>query len=98
MITASKVIVWLVIGALAGSFTGLIITGSKAGFGRWSNLALGLVGAVLGGSLFHLLGIDLGWAEIAVSLEDLVAAVVGAVLLLIIIQLIRIRRSSAKTT
>jgi hypothetical protein len=35
----------------------------KEGLGRWTNLLVGIVGAVLGGEVFELLRIDLGLAE-----------------------------------
>jgi uncharacterized membrane protein YeaQ/YmgE (transglycosylase-associated protein family) len=56
---------------------------SRRGFGHLANLGLGLVGAVVGGFLFDLLRIDLGLANISVSLQDIVAALVGSLLFLI---------------
>jgi uncharacterized membrane protein YeaQ/YmgE (transglycosylase-associated protein family) len=47
------------------------------------------VGALIGGGLFRLLHINLGLGHIAVSLEDLVAAFAGALLLLLLFALIR---------
>ena len=82
MITLSDLIVWLVVGALAGSLTGMLITRTRAGFGRWTNFGVGLVGALIGGLFFHFFEIDLGLQEIRVSLEDLVAAVLGSLLFL----------------
>jgi uncharacterized membrane protein YeaQ/YmgE (transglycosylase-associated protein family) len=81
-ITVSEVIVWLVVGALAGSLAGAVITRKKQGFGRYANLGIGLAGALIGGSLFDLLKIDLGLASISVSLEDLLSAFVGSLLFL----------------
>ena len=89
----TQVIVWLVIGGLVGSLVGMLARRSKTGFGRRGNLGVGLVGALLGGALFELFGIDLGLAHIAISLEDLVAAFVGAVVFLMVIWFVR-RRSS----
>ena len=95
-ITWEQVVVWLVVGALAGSFVGTIVKRSKEGFGRFTNLGVGLVGALIGGVLFALLPIDLGLGDIAVSLEDLVAAVVGAFILLIGLWLFRMFRGKPK--
>ena len=81
-LSASQVIVWLVVGAVAGSFVGAIFTRSKEGYGRIRNFALGLAGAAVGGLLFRLFRIDLGLAEISISAEDLVAAVLGSALLI----------------
>ena len=74
--TISKIIVWLIIGALAGR----LVTFSKQGLGLWTNLGLGMLGAVVGGGLFWLLGIDLGLAEIKITFEDLISAFVCSLL------------------
>jgi uncharacterized membrane protein YeaQ/YmgE (transglycosylase-associated protein family) len=39
--TISKIIVWLIIGALAGTLAGRLVTFSKQGLGSWTNLGLG---------------------------------------------------------
>jgi uncharacterized membrane protein YeaQ/YmgE (transglycosylase-associated protein family) len=85
----SKIIVWLVIGAFAGTLTGRLFTFSKKGFGFWSNLAIGMIGALLGGVLFWLLHVDFGLGEIKISLEDLVSAFVGSLLCVLVWRLIR---------
>ena len=91
--TAGEIIVWLIVGALAGTVTGRVVTRSKKGFGWWSNLGVGLVGALVGGSLFNLLGIDLGLGELKVTFEDLIAAVAGSLLFLFVLALFRKYRS-----
>ena len=60
MITLSDVIVWLVVGSLAGSLTAMLITRTRTGFGRRTNLGVGLAGALIGGLVFHLFNINLG--------------------------------------
>lgn len=87
--TIGKVIVWLIIGALAGTWAGRLATFSKEGLGRWTNLGLGMVGAVVGGFLFGLFGIDLGLGELKISFEDLIAAFAGSLLCLVAWWLIR---------
>ena len=81
-----QVIVWFIVGAIAGSLAGLVTKGSKKGYGRFTNLGIGLMGAVLGGFLFRLLRIDLGLGSISVSLEDIVAAFLGSILFLVIMR------------
>ena len=96
--TLGELIVWLVVGALAGSLAGMLVKRQRGGFGRLGNLGVGLVGALIGGLLFNLLRIDLGLAEVSISLEDLVAALVGSLLFLGAVRLIRRakgRRSAA---
>lgn len=89
-ITIGNVIGWLVAGILAGSLTGALIKRSREGFGRLANIGVGLVGALIGGSLFQIFNIKLGnLAEISVSLQDLVSAFLGSLIFLLIVWLIR---------
>ena len=81
-ITYIQIFVWLVIGALAGSLVGTVVKFRRHGFGRWTNLGVGLIGAAVGGFLFDLFQIDLGLGELAISFEDLVAAFVGSLIFL----------------
>ncbi len=87
--TLSQVIVWLVVGALAGYLTGIVVKRKKEGFGHFTNLGIGLVGALIGGGIFNLFGIDFGLGEVAISLKDLVAAFIGSLILLLGVWLIR---------
>jgi uncharacterized membrane protein YeaQ/YmgE (transglycosylase-associated protein family) len=80
--TIGKIIVWIIIGALSGTLAGRLVTFSKQGFGFWHHLGLGMLGAVVGGGLFWLLGIDLGLGEIKITIEDLISAFVGSMLCL----------------
>ena len=81
-ITLYQIAVWFILGLLAGSLTGLIVKGEKRGFGLQTNLLLGLSGAILGGLIFRLLGILPNLDKIAISLRDIVAAVVGSFFIL----------------
>jgi uncharacterized membrane protein YeaQ/YmgE (transglycosylase-associated protein family) len=84
-----KIIVWLIIGAIAGTLAGRLVTFSKEGFGRWMNLGVGMLGAVVGGFLFGLLNINLGLGEIKITFEDLISAFAGSLLCIIAWWLIR---------
>ena len=64
---------------------------SKAGFGRWTNSGIGMLGAVVGGCLFWLLGIDFGLADLKVTFEDLLSAFVSSLLCIVAWRLIRKR-------
>lgn len=84
--TLDEIITWLIVGALAGSLAGMIVTRRKEGFGGLTNLGVGLVGAILGGTLFKLFHIQLGLlGAVTITLQDVVAGLVGALLFLIII-------------
>lgn len=78
-----QLVVFLLIGGVAGWLAGLIMKGS--GFGIVGNIVVGVIGAVLGGWLFGVLGISVSgeWAG------PLVTAIAGAVLLLFATGLIR---------
>ena len=88
-ITLDQIIVWVIIGILAGSLAGMLVKRTKKGFGIWSNLLIGLVGALIGGFLFDLFNINLGLGSIAITFEDLIAALVGSLIYLVILALIR---------
>lgn len=82
MPTVSQFIVWIVVGVIGGGLAASMITWNRAGFGRWHNLALGLVGALVGGFLFRALGLFPGLDSISISLRDIVAAIVGSLIIL----------------
>jgi uncharacterized membrane protein YeaQ/YmgE (transglycosylase-associated protein family) len=89
-ITLAKVIVWLIVGGLAGSLAGMLVKRTKEGFGRWTNFGIGLVGAIIGGALFNLLKIDLGLlGELKISFEELLAALVGSLIFLLLVWAVR---------
>jgi uncharacterized membrane protein YeaQ/YmgE (transglycosylase-associated protein family) len=64
-----------------------VITRERKGFGVLRNLGVGLVGALVGGLLFRVLGIFPGLDRVAVSLRDVVAALIGSLLVLAVIWL-----------
>ena len=47
-ISFSKIIVWLIVGALAGTVAGRLMTFTKRGFGLWVNMGVGMLGALVG--------------------------------------------------
>jgi len=76
-------LVWfLIIGALAGYFAGQLTKGS--GFGLGMNLVIGIIGAVLGGFLFGLLGLA-AYGLIG----SLITATIGAVVLLWLVKMVK---------
>ena len=82
-ITLTDLLVWVVVGMIAGSLAGIVVKRKKGGFGRYGNLGIGLVGALIGGFLFNLLRIDLGLQNVTISLQDIVSAFVGSLLFLV---------------
>ena len=82
MPSIDQFIVWVVVGLLGGSLAALVTTRDRKGYGLLRNLGVGLVGALVGGFLFRLLGLWPGLDSVAVSLRDVVAAVVGSLIVL----------------
>ncbi|MCP3165646.1 GlsB/YeaQ/YmgE family stress response membrane protein [Myxococcus qinghaiensis] len=76
---------WLVLGGIAG-WLASIIKGTNARMGMFANIATGIVGSMLGGWLFSLLG---GRGVTGLNLYSLAVATVGAVILISIVQAIR---------
>jgi uncharacterized membrane protein YeaQ/YmgE (transglycosylase-associated protein family) len=96
-ITVDQVAAWLIVGALAGSLAGILVTGKKEGFGRVLNLAVGLAGALIGGLLFKLLHINLGLlGGVTISLEEVVEGFLGALVLLGVIWIVKKRMAAKK--
>lgn len=85
MFGVSTVVTWIVIGLLAGTLAGRLVTREKAGFGLLSNIALGCAGAMVGGILFGLLGILPALDKVSISMRDVVAAFTGSLILLVIL-------------
>lgn len=92
-ITISELIVWLIVGGFAGSVTGALLKRKKEGYGRLRNLLVGMAGAAIGGALFNLFKIDLKLSDLKVTGEDLVSALLGSFLLMLIIWLIGKKKS-----
>ncbi|MEA2837296.1 MAG: hypothetical protein QOD89_1846 [Bradyrhizobium sp.] len=78
-----SIIVWLIVGAIAGWLAGLIVKGG--GFGLLGNIVVGIVGAVVAGWLLPYLGITLGGGIIAAIIHS----AIGAVIVLVIISMVK---------
>ena len=83
MPSIDQLIVWIVVGLLGGSLAGLLVTRDREGFGFLRNLGVGLVGSLVGGLLFRLFGLLPQLDKIAISLRDVVSAVVGSLVVLV---------------
>lgn len=76
---------WIIVGILAGALTGTIATGDRRGFGIFRNLGLGMTGALLGGILFRAFGLFPNLDKFAVSMRDLISALIGSLVILLIL-------------
>ena len=77
------IIIWLVIGAVAGWLAGQIVKGG--GFGLIGDIIVGIIGAVIAGWLLPRVGLYIGGGFIA----EVINAVIGAVILLAIVRLVK---------
>ena len=94
-ISWAQLVVWLIIGGMAGWMAGTVVTGKWGGLGRWCGLGVGLVGALIGGLIFGLFGIWPGLDSISISLRDIVSAFAGSLVFLLILWIIRSFRSDS---
>ena len=80
MITA--LLFWIIVGLIAGALAKFVMPGDDPG-GIIVTIIIGIVGAVLGGWLLHLIGIG-GGAASGGFIFSIIAGVIGAVILLAI--------------
>jgi uncharacterized membrane protein YeaQ/YmgE (transglycosylase-associated protein family) len=80
---AKGLIIWLIIGAIAGWLAGTLVRGG--GFGLVGDIIVGIIGAFIGGWLAGVLGFGGGGGLIA----SIITATVGAILLILILRLVK---------
>jgi uncharacterized membrane protein YeaQ/YmgE (transglycosylase-associated protein family) len=78
----ANLIYWMVVGLIAGWAAGKIMKGG--GYGPVADIVLGIVGAVVGGWLMGMLGIQAGGL-----IGTIVVAIIGAVFLIWLSRLIK---------
>ena len=84
-----SIIVWLIVGGVAGWLAGMVVKGG--GYGLIGDIIVGIVGALIAGWLLPRLGIVIGSGIIAAIIN----AFIGAVILLIILRLVTLARGTA---
>jgi uncharacterized membrane protein YeaQ/YmgE (transglycosylase-associated protein family) len=78
-----SIIIWLVVGAIAGWLAGMVMKGG--GFGLIGDIIVGIIGALIAGWLLPQIGIVIGGGFIGAVID----AFIGAVILLFIIKLVK---------
>jgi uncharacterized membrane protein YeaQ/YmgE (transglycosylase-associated protein family) len=78
----AQFITWLIVGLLGGSAAGMVVKRRRKGFGIAVNLTLGILGAIIGGAVFHVFSLFTRLDAISISLRDLLAAFLGSLLVL----------------
>jgi uncharacterized membrane protein YeaQ/YmgE (transglycosylase-associated protein family) len=84
--SGESLLIILVVGLIAGWLASNLVSGG--GYGLVADLAIGIVGALIGDWLLPRLGIHLGTGFITA----IISATIGAVILLLILRLVRPRR------
>ena len=74
-----SILAWIVLGLISGFIASKIV--NKTGEGILLDIVLGIVGALVGGWLFSLIG---GHGVTGVNIYSLLVAVVGAVIVLVL--------------
>jgi len=83
------IIAWIVLGAIAGFITNMIMGGGE---GVILTIILGIVGAIVGG---YLAGTVLKVADVTgINVESIIVAVVGAVIVVLVYRMVTRRRTA----
>lgn len=77
------ILIWLLVGAVAGWLAGTIVKGG--GFGLVGDIVVGIIGAFIGGWLLPRLGVSLGGGMVGV----IATATIGAIILVVLLRLVR---------
>ena len=94
-ISAGTIITWIIIGLLGGTAASALIKQNRRGYGIVKNLLIGLAGAFIGGMLFNLLNIAIA-PGVVISLDDVIAALVGSLVLMLVLRAYRLAQGRGK--
>ena len=83
------IISWIILGLIAGFIGSKIV--DKQGQGFWLNIALGIVGALVGGFLFDLFGAT---GVTGLNIWSMIVAIAGSVVILLVYNALTGRRQA----
>jgi uncharacterized membrane protein YeaQ/YmgE (transglycosylase-associated protein family) len=83
-----SIIAWIILGLIAGYIGSKIV--DREGKGLWLNMALGIVGAIVGGLIFSAFG---GSGVTGINLYSIIVAIIGSVVVLWIYHALSGKRS-----
>jgi len=81
--SVESLLVFIIIGAIAGWLAGLIVSGF--GFGLIGNIIVGIVGAFIAGWLLPRIGFSIGGGILA----SIIHATIGAIILLVLVKVLK---------
>ena len=82
-----SIVGWIVLGLIAGFIASKIVTSQGQGF--WINIALGVIGALVGGFLFEGLGAQ---GITGFNVSSMIVAIIGSIVVLLIYHAVTGRR------
>ena len=82
-----SILAWLVVGLIAGFLASKVI--NKTGEGLVLDIVLGVVGALVGGFIFNMLGMS---APTGINIYSIFVAFIGAVVVLVLYHMVFRRR------
>jgi uncharacterized membrane protein YeaQ/YmgE (transglycosylase-associated protein family) len=82
------IISWIILGLIAGFIGSKIV--DKQGQGFWLNIALGIIGALVGGFIFDLIG---STGVTGLNIWSMIVAIIGSVVVLLIYNAVTGRRA-----
>ena len=83
-----SIISWIILGLIAGFIGSKIV--NRQGQGFWLDIALGIIGAIVGGFLFEFFG---GTGITGLNIWSMIVAIVGSVVVLVIYNALATRRA-----
>jgi len=86
--TLMSIISWIILGLIAGFVGAKLVKGEGQGF--WLNIALGIIGAIVGGFLFDLFGAT---GVTGLNIWSMIVAIMGSVVVLLIYNALMARRA-----
>jgi uncharacterized membrane protein YeaQ/YmgE (transglycosylase-associated protein family) len=81
---AKAIIIWLIVGAVAGWLAGMVVKGG--GYGLIGNIIVGIVGGLIAGWLLPRIGVVIAGGVVGAIINSFI----GAVILLVILRLIKL--------
>jgi uncharacterized membrane protein YeaQ/YmgE (transglycosylase-associated protein family) len=83
-----SILAWIILGLIAGFIGSRIV--DREGKGLWLNIALGIIGAIVGGVIFSAFGAS---GVTGVNLYSMIVAVIGSIVVLWIYHSVSGRRA-----
>jgi uncharacterized membrane protein YeaQ/YmgE (transglycosylase-associated protein family) len=83
-----SILSWIILGLIAGFIGSKVV--DRQGQGFWLDIALGIIGAIVGGFLFEFFG---GTGITGLNIWSMIVAIVGSVVVLVIYNALTTRRA-----